>query len=76
MDTLAYQLLFAFDHGMKVEKTLTQNLACQHIKIRLVATCHLQICYNLLKQTAENLWITSLNNRFATSVLTGYRKPC
>ena len=28
------------------------------VKIRLVATCRLQICYNLLKQLAASLWIT------------------
>ena len=28
------------------------------VKIRLVATCHLQICYNLLKQLAASLCIT------------------
>ena len=40
------------------------------VKIRLVATCHLQIRYNLLKQLAESLWITSFDNQLATSLLT------
>ena len=39
------------------------------VKIRLVAICHLQTCYNLLKQFAESLLITSLDNQFATSLL-------
>ena len=40
------------------------------VKIRIVAICHLQTCYNLLKQLAESLLITSLDNQFATSLLT------
>ena len=39
------------------------------VKIRLVAICHLQTCYNLLKQLAESLLITSLDNQFATNLL-------
>ena len=39
-------------------------------KIRLVATCHLQTCSNLLKQLAASLWITSFDNQFATSLFT------
>ena len=35
-----------------------------------VATCHLQTCYNLLKQLAASLWITSFDNQLATSLLT------
>ena len=40
------------------------------VKIRLVAICHLQTCYNLLKQLAASLWITSFDNQLATSLLT------
>ena len=40
------------------------------IKIRLVATCHLQTRYNLLKQLAASLWITSFSNQLETSLLT------
>ena len=39
------------------------------VKIRLVATCHLQTCYNLLKQLAASLWIASFDNQLATSLL-------
>ena len=39
------------------------------VKIRLVTTCHLQTCYNLLKQLAASLWITSFDNQLATSLL-------
>ena len=35
-----------------------------------MATCHLQTCYNLLKQLAASLWITSFDNQPATSLLT------
>ena len=37
---------------------------------RLFETCHLQTCYNLLKQLAASLWITSFDNQLATSLLT------
>ena len=40
------------------------------VKIRLLATCNLQTCYNLLKQLAASLWITSFDNQLATSLLT------
>ena len=39
------------------------------VKIRLVTTCRLQTCYNLLKQLAASLWITSFDNQLATSLL-------
>ena len=35
---------------------------CLLIKIRLVVTCHLQTCYNFLKQLAASLWIKSFDN--------------
>ena len=35
------------------------------VKIRLVATCHLQTCYNLLKQLSASLWVTSFQNELA-----------
>ena len=44
------------------------------VKNRLVATCHLQTCYNLLKQLAASLWITSFDNQLATSLLTTCNK--
>ena len=40
------------------------------VKIRLVAACHLQTRYNLLKQLEASLWITSFDNQLATSLLT------
>ena len=40
------------------------------VKIRLVANCHLQTFYNLLKQFAASLLITSFDNQLATSLLT------
>ena len=39
------------------------------VKIRLVAICHLQTCYNLLKQLVTSLWVTSFDNQLATSLL-------
>ena len=54
------------------------------VKIRIVETCHLQICYNLLKQLATSLLMARYNNQLATSLLTtcnrlvvtSCRKPC
>ena len=40
------------------------------VKIRLVASCHLQTCYNLLKQLAASLWITGFDNQLAISLVT------
>ena len=39
---------------------------------RLVATCHLQTCYNLLKRLTGSPWMTSLNNQLETSRLKTY----
>ena len=39
------------------------------VNIKLVATCHLQTCYNLLKQPAANLWITNFDNQLAIDLL-------
>ena len=44
------------------------------VKIRLVATCYLQTCYNLLKQLAASLWITSFDNQLLPSLLTTCNK--
>ena len=48
--------------------------SCQQVakicQFHQVTTCHLQTCYNLLKQLAASLWITSLDNLPATSLLT------
>ena len=56
-------------------KQVTTNLSIswswnRSIKIRLVATCHLQTYSNLLKQLAASLWITSFDNQLAISLLT------
>ena len=37
------------------------------VKIRLVATCHQQTCYNLLKQLASSMWITSFDKSVRTT---------
>ena len=36
--------------------------------------CHLQTYYNLMKQVAASLWITSFENQLATSLLTDYNR--
>ena len=38
------------------------------VKIRFVATLHLQTCYNLLKELAASLLIRSFDNQLATSL--------
>ena len=54
----------------------TANKCNNHnsVKIRLVATCHLQTCYNLLKQLAASLWITSFDNKLVSSLVTTCNK--
>ena len=44
------------------------------VKIRLFATCHLQTCYNLLKQLVPSPWLTSFDNQLAASLLTTWNK--
>ena len=39
-------------------------------QIRPAATCHLQTCYNLLKQLAASLCINKFDNQRAASLLT------
>ena len=60
----------------------TPSSSCnKSVKIRLVATCHLQTCYNLLKQLAASLWITIFYNQLPTGLSSTIRgvktqKPC
>ena len=44
------------------------------VKITLVVTFHSQTSYNLLKQLAASLWITSFDSQLATSLLTTCNK--
>ena len=51
----------------QVSTNLSISSSCnKSVKIRLIATCHLQTCYNLLKQLAASKWITSFDNQLAT----------
>ena len=62
-----YRLVATCQHAAT---SLLISLSCnKSVKITLV-TCHLQACYNLLKQLAASLWITSLDNQLTTSLLT------
>ena len=55
----------------QIATSLSTSSSCnKSVKIRLVAICHLQTCYNLLKQLVTSLLITSYNNQLATSLLT------
>ena len=57
--------------SQKFATNLSISSSCNRsVKIRLVANCHLRTCYNLLKQLAASLWITSFDNQLATSLLT------
>ena len=49
---------------------LTSSSCSKSVKIRLIATLYLQTCYKLLKQLASSLWIKSLDNQLAASLLT------
>ena len=64
-----YQLILRYLYT-EVKKRRGEISLHKHFKIRLVATCHLQTCSNLLKQLAASLWITSFDNQLATSLLT------
>ena len=55
----------------QVATNLSISSSCNRsVKMRLVITCHLQNGYNLFKQLAASLWITSFENQLATSLLT------
>ena len=55
----------------QVATSLSISSSCdKSVEIRLVKTCHLQTFYNLLKQLATSLLITSFDNQLATSLLT------
>ena len=56
-------------------KRVCCNLQSPHVKIKLAATCHLQTCYNLLKQLAARLQITSFDNQLETSLLITCNDP-
>ena len=63
--------VFNFTDFSQIVNQLSISSSCnKSVKIRLVATCHLQTCYNLLKQLAASLWITRFDNQLATSLLT------
>ena len=64
LSNLTYRLVATCQH-------LATNLSIssgwkKSVKIRLVASCGLPICYNLLKQLAASLWITSFDDLLAT----------
>ena len=55
----------------EVATRLSTSSSCNKlVKVRLAATCDLETCYSLLKQLASSLWITSFENKLATSQLT------
>ena len=56
---------------MSIATNLSISSSCnKSVKIRLVIACHLQTCYNLLKQLAASLWIKNFDDQLATSLLT------
>ena len=65
------QICFKLSILQQVATNLSISSSCnKSVKIRLVVTCHLQTCYNLLKQLAATLWMTSFDNQLVTSLLT------
>ena len=69
---LAFRLLAScqfYQHVKKFQKTFEFQVATSLFKIRLViATCHLQACYNLLQQ------LVGFDNQLATSLFTTCNK--
>ena len=56
--------------SQQVATNLSISSSCnKSVKMRLVATFHLQTCYNLLL-TKHLLWITRFDSQLATSLLT------
>ena len=51
------------------------HVATSLLKIRLVATCHVQTCHDLLEQLVASPRITSFGNPLATSLLTTCNRP-
>ena len=67
----SYQFQLLVTTCQQVATNLSISSRCnKSVKIKLIATCHLQTCHNLLKQLAESLWTTSFDNQLATSLLT------
>ena len=56
--------------GSTSTRTPTPLLFIKSAKIKLASTCHLQTCYNTLKQLATSLWMTCFDNQLATSLST------
>ena len=61
----------------QLETNLSISSSCNKLmyKIRLVASLHLDSCWNLLKQLAASLWMTSFDNELGTSLLTTCNRP-
>ena len=60
----------------QVATSLSISSSCnKSVKIRLVATCHLQTSYNVFKQLATSLLTTNLDNQHGTSLLTTCNRP-
>ena len=61
---------------LQVATSLSTSSSCdKSVKIRFVAICHLQTCYNLLNQFANSLLMTSYNNQLVTSLVTTCNRP-
>ena len=59
----------------QVATSLSILTSCKKpVEIGLVATCRLHTWYNLLKQLATSLLMTSLDNQHATSLLTTWNR--
>ena len=65
---VTYNYNYVYATSIKTKQNKTPRSWAAYVKIRLVATCHLQTCCNLLKLLAANLWITSFDNQLSTSL--------
>ena len=64
LSNLTYRLVATCQH-LAINLSISSSWK-KSVKIRLVASCGLPICYNLLKQLAASLWITSFDDLLAT----------
>ena len=63
--------IYYLNYTMNLVATSYGCCYCNYVsEITLGATCHLQTCYNFLKQVAANLLMTSFDDQLPTSLLT------
>ena len=59
---------------IRVQKVSTNLSILSSCNKSVKISCHFQTSYNLLKQLAASLWITSFDNQLATILLTSWNR--